>query len=371
VNNNHKKDKGAVVVAMSGGVDSSTTAYLLKEQGYDVIGITMRLYDEFKSDKNSDRPCCSITMASRAAAVCRLLGVPHYVVDFREEFKRSVVDDFYRKYLSGMTPNPCVRCNTYVKWETLVKKKNMIGAEYIATGHYAQVIRNPATGKCELHKGIDNRKDQSYFLWGLTGEHLEFTLFPLGELTKKQVRERAAQYKLPTAQTTESMEICFIPDNDYRNFIIKRLQQEGRDIPAGEFRDTGGSVIGTHNGFHNFTIGQRKKLGISLGKKLFVTQIVPDENVVVVGSEDEILAQSLSAHAVNWINGIPVGDDVYVDAKIRYRDPGTPAQLKPGDNNTVTVYFKRDVSAVTPGQSVVFYKGDRVIGGGVISGRNS
>lgn len=363
---NHKK---TVLVAMSGGVDSSVTAALLKKQGYTVIGITMHLSDEEDEAAHTlpDRSCCSVEMASRARRVCDHLGVPHYVVDFREVFRKQVKDNFYEQYINGMTPNPCVRCNTYIKWKPLVRKKNILGADFIATGHYAQVVKNGKTGTLELHRGVDRRKDQTYFLWGLTGEQLSFTLFPLGELTKKEVRALAKKYNLVTANTAESQEICFIPDNNYRRYVDGRLHQDGKTIGDGEFRDINGHVVGSHRGYHNFTVGQRKGLGIAIGKPAYVTEINTDENVVVLGNVDDLLSDSLHAESVNWINGIPAGDDLNAAVKIRYRDPGAEAVLQPEGPENVTVLFKKPVRAVTPGQSVVFYKDKRVIGGGIIS----
>lgn len=363
---NHKK---TVLVAMSGGVDSSVTAALLKEQGYTVIGITMRLSDEGEAAVRAlpDRSCCSAEMASRARRVCERLDIPHYVVDFRDVFRKQVKDDFYEQYINGMTPNPCVRCNTYIKWKPLVRKKNILGADFIATGHYAQVVKNEETGVFELRRGADRRKDQTYFLWGLTGEQLSFTLFPLGELTKKEVRALAKKYNLVTANTAESQEICFIPENNYRRYVDERLRQDGKTIVDGEFRDVNGHVIGSHRGYHNFTVGQRKGLGIAIGKPAYVTEINTDENVVVVGDVDDLLSDSLRAESVNWINGIPAGDDLNATVKIRYRDPGAEAVLQPEGSKNVTVLFKKPVRAVTPGQSAVFYKDECVIGGGIIS----
>ncbi len=359
--------KGSVLVAMSGGVDSSTTAFLLKEQGYEVIGVTMRLFDDDMTDSNRNRPCCSTTMAARAAAVCRQLDIPHYLVDFRDSFKREVMDDFFEQYLSGYTPNPCVRCNTYIKWEPLVKKKKQLGADYIATGHYARISKNGSSGKHELSRGKDQLKDQSYFLWGLTEELLRFTFFPLGDKTKKEVRQLAKKYNLAAAETPESMDVCFIPDNDYRSFIDARMKSDGLTSETGNFIDTNGNIVGEHNGYHNFTVGQRKGLGISMGRKVFVTGIMPSDNTVIIGDEEELDSGSLTASSVSWVNGLPEEKDRIVEVKIRYRDPGTEARLIPGDNNTVSALFTRPVKAVTPGQSAVFYRNNRLIGGGIIA----
>ncbi len=360
--------KKTVVVAMSGGVDSSLTAVLLKEQGYNIVGITMRLWDEEDTARASfsDNPCCSLEMADGARAVCDQIGAPHYVVDFREFFRKEVVDDFYRQYLIGMTPNPCVRCNTFIKWQPLVRKKEMLGADLIATGHYARCLFNDAEDYYELHRGIDLSKDQTYFLWGLTGEQLKNTLLPLGEYTKEKVRELAAEYDLPTAQRPESMEVCFIPDNNYRNFISERLEQDGVTVSTGDIIDTKGNLLGKHKGYHNFTIGQRKGLGIAIGRPAYVKSIIPEDNVIVVADDDELTANHLKAESMSWINGIPVGGRFRAEVKIRYRDPGKDAYIIPEGDSKIRVEFIEPVRAVTPGQSVVIYQGDRVLGGGII-----
>ncbi|MCP4728167.1 MAG: tRNA 2-thiouridine(34) synthase MnmA [bacterium] len=360
--------KKTVVVAMSGGVDSSLTAVLLKDSGYNVVGITMRLWDEEDPDRAafSDNPCCSIELADGARAVCDQIGVPHYVVDFREVFREEVIDDFYRQYRMGMTPNPCVRCNTLIKWQPLVKKKEMLGADYIATGHYARCIYNETDDIYELHRGKDLSKDQTYFLWGLNGEQLKNTLLPLGEYTKEKVRELAAKYDLPTAQRPESMEVCFIPDNNYRNFIRDRLEKEGIETSAGDILDTQGNLLGKHKGHHNYTIGQRKGLGIAIGRPAYVKSIIPEDNVIVIADDDELLSDRLSADSMNWINGVPKEEKFRAEVKIRYRDPGKEAFVIPDGDSKIRVEFIQPVRAVTPGQSVVIYAGDRVLGGGLI-----
>ncbi|MCH8286715.1 tRNA 2-thiouridine(34) synthase MnmA [candidate division KSB1 bacterium] len=363
------KNKKTVLVAMSGGVDSSVTAALLKEQGYSIIGITMRLSDEEESMSNvlPDRPCCSIEMTSRARRVCDVLGVAHYVVDFREVFQKQVKDNFFEQYITGTTPNPCVRCNTYIKWKPLVRKKNALGADYIATGHYARSVLNDDTGKFELRRGLDHWKDQTYFLWGLSEEQLSYTLFPLGDITKKEVRSLAKMYNLPTWNAPESQEICFIPDNNYRRYVEERLKEQGLPASAGEIRDRDGNVLGSHPGYHNFTIGQRKGLGITLGEAAYVTEIDTEENTLVVGNVEDLMSDSLQAESVCWVDSAPSGDDVNATIKIRYRDPGSEGKLFPEGSGKVTVRFSEPVRAVTPGQSVVFYKDDRVLGGGIIS----
>jgi len=362
--------KNTVLVAMSGGVDSSTTAALLKRQGYSVIGITMRLTDAEDGDVYSDRSCCSVEMASRARRVCDMLGIPHYVVDFRGAFQKEVKDNFYEQYLIGKTPNPCVRCNTYIKWKPLVQKKNSLSVEFIATGHYARCLKNNETGHYELHRGKDYWKDQSYFLWGLTAEQLSYTLFPLGELTKKEVREIAHTLELPTADVKESYEICFISDNNYRRYVGHRMLIEQRLPSSGNILTGTGEFIAAHTGIHQFTIGQRHKLGIAVGKPVYVTEINPITNTVVIGNYDDLLSNSLIAESVNWINGIPGEPEFEATVKVRYRDPGHPARLKPLGEDRVAVYFSESARSVTPGQSAVFYSGDRLLGGGVITKKN-
>lgn len=363
------KTKKTVLVAMSGGVDSSVTAALLQEQGYSVIGMTMRLSDEEESMSHvlPDRPCCSVEMTSRARRVCDVLGVAHYVVDFREVFQKQVKDNFFDQYINGMTPNPCVRCNTYIKWKPLVRKKNALGADYIATGHYARSVLNEETGKFELRRGLDHWKDQSYFLWGLSEVQLRYTMFPIGEITKKEVRSLAKKFDLPTWNAAESQDICFIPDDNYRRYVEERLTEQGISASGGDIRDKEGNVLGSHSGYHNFTIGQRKGLGIALGEPAYVTDIDTKENTLTVGKFDDLMSDSLQAESVSWVDSVPDGDDVNAMIKIRYKDPGSEGKLIPEGSGEVMVRFSEPVRAVTPGQSVVFYKDDKVLGGGIIS----
>lgn len=352
---------------MSGGVDSSVAAALLCERGYRVIGVTMNLwdYDRVGGNVNRDSGCCSIDTMDDARAVCHKLGIPHYVVNFRDEFEATVTENFVREYLSGRTPNPCVRCNTYIKWGALLRKAFDLGADYIATGHYARITRDSESGRYLLRRGVDRSKDQSYALWGLQPAGLRHTLLPVGEYTKSEVREIARRLGLRTAEKPESQEICFVPDNDYRRYLREKVPslQEG---VGGEIVDREGNVVGLHRGFPFYTVGQRRGLGLSLGRPVYVTEIDPRTNRVIVGTQDELEVGGLVAEQVNWVSIEGLASPRRAEVKIRYRDPGVVATLYPQDNGRVKVLFERPQRAVTAGQSAVFYEDDILLGGGVI-----
>lgn len=358
-----------VVVAMSGGVDSSVAAALLVEQGYDVVGITMKLweYSDVGGNVRRESTCCSVEAMLDAAAVCKKLGIPHYVVDFQEEFRQWVIRNFIEEYLRGRTPNPCILCNTKIKWERLLQKAREIGAEYLATGHYARVEYDESSGRYLLKKGRDPQKDQSYALWGLTQESLKHTLFPLGNLTKNEVRNIARKMGLKTAEKGESQEICFVPDNDYRR-MLREQAAEGKvqSIGPGPLVTIEGKRVGEHQGYPFYTIGQRRRLGVALGKPAYVVDIRPESNEVIIGSREDLLHKGLVARNVNWIAVERLTAPARLFVKIRYRDPGAfgeVVEVKPGE---AKVLFETPQRAITPGQSVVFYDEDVVVGGGII-----
>jgi tRNA-specific 2-thiouridylase len=358
-----------VVVAMSGGVDSSVSAALLHEYNYRVIGITLNLWDYHASggNVNLESGCCSIDTMADARAVCHKLGVPHYVLDLREVFDRSVQQNFIDEYFTGRTPNPCVRCNTFIKWGALLQQAQDLGASFLATGHYARTSFNSMSKRWELRRAVDAQKDQSYALWGVRQEALARTIFPLGELTKPEVREIARNLGLKTAEKKESQEICFIPDNDYRRYLRERVPEQVAEIGAGDFVDLHGGRLGTHQGFPFYTIGQRKGLGLAVGRPIFVTAIDPDTNTIIVDDDDENLRRSdFTVSSVNWGSRYCPPDGTAVTCKIRYRDPGAPAVLFDAESHGVRVHFDSPQRAITPGQSAVFYEGDAVVGGGVI-----
>lgn len=356
-----------VVVAMSGGVDSSVAAALLCERGYRVIGVTMNLwdYDRVGGNVNRDSGCCSIDTMDDARAVCHVLGIPHFVVNFREEFEATVTEHFVREYLEGRTPNPCVRCNTYVKWGALLRKARELGADFIATGHYARITYDDARERYLLRRGVDRDKDQSYALWGIRPAGLRKTLLPVGEFTKTEVRQIASRLGLRTAAKPESQEICFIPDDNYGRFLRAKVP-ELQEVEGGEIVDRHGRIVGRHRGYPFYTVGQRRGLGLSLGRPVYVTAIDPENNRVVVGDGDELLAQGLIATNINWVSIDGIDSPRPAEVKIRYRDPGAAATLYPEPGGRLRVLFSSPQRAVTPGQSAVFYDGDVVLGGGVI-----
>ncbi|OGO18195.1 MAG: tRNA 2-thiouridine(34) synthase MnmA [Chloroflexi bacterium RBG_16_50_11] len=339
-------------VAMSGGVDSSLTAALLKQEGHDVFGVTMRLTDSVNSRN-------AVEDASKVAAK---LGIPHYAIELRDIFSYTIIDDFCREYRLGHTPNPCVLCNRQIKFGALWEKAGELGADFLATGHYARIERDKSS-KYLLKKGADRRKDQSYFLYRLTQEQLSHTLFPLGNLTKAKVRQIAKEIGLPVAERPESQEICFIPDNDYAGFLKDNLPGQ---IGSGPIIDQQGKVLGQHDSIAFYTVGQRKGLGIAAARPLYVTAIEPVKNAVVVGTKEQTYTDELITDNLNWIAGSPPVIPINIKARIRYRHPEAEAIVSPLDNNSVHVKFAEPQMAVTPGQSVVFYDDDAVIGGGRI-----
>ncbi|MDZ7270331.1 MAG: tRNA 2-thiouridine(34) synthase MnmA [candidate division KSB1 bacterium] len=360
-------DKGTLVaVAMSGGVDSSVAAALLLEQGYAVKGLTMRLWEGAETHPQS---CCSLEAVKEAQAVCEKLGIRHYIIDLRREFEREVVAHFVREYLAGRTPNPCVLCNARIKWGELLKVAMTLGATHIATGHYARVAFDPERRRFLLRKGADARKDQSYALWALTQEQLARTIFPLGEMHKQEVRQLAVSLGLPTADRPESQEVCFVPGGDYGLFLAERAERMGRTLRPGEVVDALGAVVGEHRGYPFYTIGQRKGVGVALGHPVYVVDIQPELNRVQVGTAEDLLSSGLEASPVNWVSEGCPEQGKRVTAKIRYKDPGFAAVVAYADHERLLLDFVRPQRAVTPGQSVVLYDGDVVVGGGVICGK--
>lgn len=414
-----------VAVAMSGGVDSSVAAVKLKLEGYNVIGLTMKLWDFSEiggeEDKTVSRRCCSLEMFDDARSVCYKYDIPHYVLNMHEDFHETVIDDFVREYLIGRTPNPCVICNYKVKWELLESKTKQMGCDYLATGHYARIHRDEATGRYQILKGVDSTRDQSYFLWGLKQESLARTMFPLGNMQKSEVRKLAQEYGLINADREESREICFVPNNDYTKLVEKKEP----NLPGkGLIRDTEGNVVGEHEGFYKYTVGQRRRIEIKTNQKKYVTQIIPEKNEIVIGDDEDLFDQTFTVKEVNWVtfnpdsaqpattaaqghdprstrkyaahNGISKSStpkhggtsrnrdvtnatghrrssaggnpgSITALAKIRYLHRPVPATISLLADGNVKVRLHQAQRAITPGQSCVFYDGDVVLGGGKIA----
>lgn len=356
-----------VVVAMSGGVDSSVAAALLVEQGYDVVGITIKTYnyDEVGGNALNESSCCSLEGINDARLVASHLGFPHYVVDFTEPFQKEVIDNFKSEYLAGRTPNPCVICNRKIKWEELIRKALWLGASQIATGHFAKVRYDEERTRYILSRGKDDTKDQSYALWGLTQEMLSRTLFPLGDLSKLEVRELAKKVGLKTASKSESFEICFIADNNYERFLKEQIPELGKKVADGDLVFNH-KVVAKHRGYPFYTIGQRKGIGTAFGEPVYVTEINAATNTVTLGRENDLFRKALIATQVNLISIANLTEDLRVVAKIRYKDEGSAAVVKYYDTDRIKVTFDKPKRAITPGQSVVMYIGNDLVGGGVI-----
>ncbi len=354
-----------VLMAMSGGIDSGVSAMLLKEQGYELVGVTFRTFDSItESCMAREKGCCSVDSIFEAKHLAEQLGFEHHILDARDTFRKTVIQNFIDEYLQCRTPNPCVLCNPVIKWGMLLQMADELGCEKLATGHYARIGREG--NRCFLRKGKDTLKDQTYFLWKLTSENLSRTLFPLGDLTKTEVRALAAEHGfVKLSQKKESEEICFVPDNNYRNFLKENVPDLEERMRPGKFVSTEGKVLGRHEGTYNYTIGQRRGLGIALGTPAYVVALDAARNRVVIGDKEDLMKQSLLVRDLNITKYADITDGMVVDCRIRYRSQGVTARLYREDE-AVRVEFDAPVESVTPGQSAVFYEGDDVVGGGII-----
>lgn len=361
-------------MAMSGGIDSTVTALMLHDQGYEVVGITMKTWDYASAGATKkETGCCNLDSFNDARMAAVQHGFPHFVLDIREEFGDFVIENFVDEYLAGRTPNPCVLCNTHIKWRALLKRANAMDCEYIATGHYG-IVRPVSNGRFTIAKGVDETKDQSYVLWGLQQDLLSRTLLPLGPYRKTEIRQMALDYGYPElAKKAESYEICFVPDNDYRGFLKRRVDGLEERVMGGNFVDKHGKILGKHKGYPFYTIGQRKGLDVTFGKPVYVTAIQPETNTVVLGDEEDLDQEDMMVGKINWMkyDGVIPNDaangsmGMEAITKVRYKDKGTLSVLHP-EGDLVRVRFYEKAKSIAPGQSAVFYEGDEVIGGGVI-----
>lgn len=358
--------KGKVLVAMSGGIDSTVTALMLHHAGYEVIGITMKTWDYATSGASKkETGCCNIDSFNDARAAAVHHGFPHFILDIREEFGDFVIENFVDEYLAGRTPNPCVMCNTHIKWRALLKRADALNCDFIATGHYAS-IRQHENGRYVISKGIDATKDQSYVLWGLQQDLLRRTILPLGTYHKTDIRKMAVDFGYPAlAKKAESYEICFVPDNNYRDFLKHRIPTLEEKVNGGYFVNKEGKILGQHKGYPFYTIGQRKGLDIAMGKPVYVTAIDPENNTVVLGDEEDLNKTTMQVNKMNMIKYDDITDSMEVTTKIRYKDKGELSNIYTNTSG-VEVVFYNPVKSVAPGQSAVFYEGDDVVGGGII-----
>lgn len=355
--------KGKVVVGMSGGVDSSVAAWLLKEQGYDVIGVTMQIWqDEENTVQEENGGCCGLSAVDDARRVAAAIGIPYYVMNFKDEFQKSVIEYFTKEYLAGRTPNPCIACNRYVKWEALLQRSLSIGADYIATGHYARIEHLP-NGRYAIRRSATMEKDQTYALYNLTQEQLARTLMPVGEYSKDRIREMADEIGLLVAHKPDSQDICFVPDGDYASFIGNTTDQV---LPTGNFVTPEGKVLGKHKGIIHYTVGQRKGLGLALGYPAFVLEIRPETNEVVIGTYEESLTYTVRANELNFMSVEQITEPVRIFAKIRYNHKGAWCTVERTGEDEIVCTFDEPIRAATPGQAVVLYDGEYVLGGGTI-----
>lgn len=360
--------KGRVLVAMSGGVDSSVAAVMLQEQGYEVIGITMKTWDYHRSGGNSGKEtgCCTVESMNDARHIAVNHGFKHFIVDIREEFGDWVIDRFVDDYLDGRTPNPCVLCNTHIKWAALLKRADNLGCDFIATGHYAKVREE--NGRYVISRGHDPKKDQSYALWGVAQKHLARTIFPLGTYPKTEIRQIAEDHGLlNVANKPDSYEICFVPDDDYRRFLRDRVDGLEERVSGGKFVDKNGKVVGEHEGYPFYTIGQRRGLDLAMGKPVYVTHIDPATNTITIGEKEDLVSSTLIAGEMNLIkyDKIP-REEMEVTGAIRYNDDGAIGYLTQLDEDRMKVHFPAGREAITPGQAIVCYEGDDVLAGGWI-----